>query len=674
MEFSFMKKFIAFAILIGVSLGSQNVLAGQAPQSAAPQTTPPTPAPRQAPRPGERPPLPPPPPAVMPTPVTPVVSITAPNPDPRVGLAAGRWDAAQAAWNMRLISTTPPSEASLGATHSDLAFTGKYVIQGNYNGFEIWDISNPAKPALVNAYTCPASQNDVSVYKNLLFMSSEATNSRQDCKFGGVPQPVSEDRVRGIRIFDISDMGHPKLITSVQTCRGSHTHTVVTQPDDPNNVYIYVSGLAGVRPGDELKGCQDGGRDDPNSARFRLEVIKVPVANPATAAIVSSPRIFNNLPVPPRNEERAAIDEAARKEAAARRAAREAQARAERERDSAKPQQTPEASREGTPEPPQPAAGSQTSGPPTGPNQCHDITAYPEIGLAGGACGGLGLLMDIHDAAHPFRIDMAADSNMSFWHSATFNNDGTKVLFSDEWGGGGQPRCRTTDKPEWGADALFTIENKNLVFHSYYKMPAPQTAQENCVAHNGSLIPIPGRDVMVQAFYQGGVTVFDWTDVSHPKEIAFFDRGPVDANRLVGAGSWSAYWYNGVIVSSEIARGLDIFELLPSGLITQNEIDAAKTVHFDSFNTQDQQKFVWPPSFALARAYLDQIERSNGLDAAKIQSSRDALAAAEKASGPQRRTMLTQLEARLNDDIPASTDQAKLKLLASAVSDLSKAQ
>jgi hypothetical protein len=656
-----MKIVIAPVILIAIlSKSIQAAPQAAVPQQAAPLTA--TPA-RAAPRPGERPPLPPPPPAVIPPPVTPIVSTAPPDPDPRVGLAAGRWDAAQAAWNMRMISTTPPSEASLGATHSDLAFTGKYAIQGNYNGFEIWNISNPAKPALVNAYTCPASQNDVSVYRNLLFMSSEATNSRQDCMFGGVPAPVSEDRVRGIRIFDISDMAHPKLVTSVQTCRGSHTHTVVTQPDDPNNVYIYVSGLAAVRSADELKGCQDGGRDDPNAARFRLEVIKVPLAKPAAAAIVSSPRIFNNLPVPPRNEERTAIDEAARKEAADQRA-REAQAR------------QGEASKEGgTQEPPPPPPGpGQTPGPPTGPNQCHDITVYPEIGLAGGACGGLGLLLDIRDAAHPFRIDMAADSNMSFWHSATFNNDGTKVLFSDEWGGGAQPRCRTTDKPEWGADALFTVENKNLVFHSYYKMPAPQTNQENCVAHNGSLIPIPGRDVMVQAFYQGGITVFDWTDISHPKEIAFFDRGPIDANRLVGAGSWSAYWYNGLIVSSEIARGLDIFELLPSGLITQNEIDAAKTVHFDSFNTQDQQKFVWPPSFALTRAYLDQLERSNGLEASRIQSSREALAAAEKASGSQRRTALTHLAAQLNDNIPVSTDQAKLKLLAAAVSGLSKAR
>jgi hypothetical protein len=592
---------------------------------------------------GSRPTPPPPPPAVMPTPVTPIVSMTAPSPDPRVGLKAGRWDAGQAAWNMKMVSTTPPSEASAGSTHSDLAFSGKYAIQGNYNGFEIWDISNPAKPVLANAYTCPASQNDISVYKNLLFMSSEATNSRQDCKFGGVPQPTSEDRVRGIRIFDIADVAHPKLVTSVQTCRGSHTHTVVTQPGDSNDVYIYVSGSAAVRPDTELKGCLDGSRDDPNTARFRLEVIKVPLAKPASAAIVSSPRIFNNLNVAPKNEERAKIDA----EAAAARAARGG-ANGNR--------------------------GNQPPGPPTGPNQCHDITVYPEIGLAGGACGGYGLLLDIKDASHPFRIDAAGDANMSFWHSATFNNDGTKLLFSDEWGGGSQPRCRSTDKPEWGADAIFTIENKNLTFHSYYKMPAPQTEFENCVAHNGSLIPIPGRDVMVQGFYQGGITVFDWTDASHPKEIAFFDRGPVDATRLVGAGSWSAYWYNGVIVSSEIARGLDIYELVPSGLITQNELEAAKSVHFPYWNTQDQQKIVWPASFPLAKAYVDQLERSKGLADARIKAVRDSIASAEKASGAQRRTALTQLATQLTGDAAGSADQAKVKLLAGAVSDLAKAK
>jgi hypothetical protein len=621
----------------------------------------------------------------MPPPVEPIVSMTAPSPDPRIGLAPGRWDAGQAAWNMRMISTTPPSEASAGAVHSDLAFSGKYVIQGNYNGFEIWDISNPAKPVLANAYTCPASQNDVSVYKNLLFMSSEATNSRQDCKFGGVPARVSEDRVRGIRIFDIADVAHPKLLGTVQTCRGSHTHTVVTQPADSKNVYIYVSGTANVRPGEELKDCQDGPRNDPNSARFRLEVIKVPIAKPSAAAIVSSPRIFNNLPVPPRNEARAAVDAAER---GGNRGGGNAAAGAAVQPAPAAGAVVPPVPATGGAVPPVPAGtdgargdagarggrGGAPPAPPTGPNQCHDITSYPEIGIAGGACAGLGLLIDIRDPASPYRIDMAADTNMSFWHSATFNNDGTKVLFSDEWGGGGQPRCRATDKPEWGANALFTIENKNLVFQGYYKIPAPQTNEENCVAHNGSLIPIPGRDVMVQAFYQGGLTVFDWTDIKNPKEIAFFDRGPIDATRRVMAGSWSAYWYNGVIVSSEIARGLDIYELVPSGLITQNELDAAKTVRFDSYNAQHQEKLVWPPSFALVKAYVDQLERSNGLAAAKIQSTRDALASAEKANGRQRRRALEQLATQLTADVSGSSDQAKIQLLVAAVNDLAKAR
>jgi len=668
---------LVVALLIMAWPAPKAMLAGpQTPQAAAPQT----PGPGQATTPdagqrggrGARPEPPPPPPPVMPPPVEPIVSMTAPSPDPRVGLSAGRWDAGQAAWNMRMISTTPPSEASAGATHSDIAFSGKYVIQGNYNGFEIWDISNPAKPVLANAYTCPASQNDISVYKNLIFMSSEATNSRQDCKFGGVAAPVSEDRVRGIRIFDIADVAHPKLVGAVQTCRGSHTHTVVTQPGDSKNVYIYVSGTAGVRPGEELKGCQDGPRDDPNSARFRLEVIKVPLSKPTAAAIVSSPRIFNNLPVPPRNDERAAVDAAERGgnrgagNPVATAGVPPSPAATEARGDAGGQGDAGRGERGGAP----PAAPA----PPSGPNQCHDITAFPEIGLAGGACAGLGLLLDIRDPASPYRIDMAADANMSFWHSATFSNDGTKVLFSDEWGGGGQPRCRATDKPEWGADALFVIENKNLAFQGYYKLPAPQTNEENCVAHNGSLIPIPGRDVMVQAFYQGGITVFDWTDIRHPKEIAFFDRGPVDATRRVMAGSWSAYWYNGVIVSSEIARGLDVYELVPSGLITQNELDAARTVRFDSYNVQHQQKFVWPASFALARAYLDQLERSSGITPLKIQTAREALTSAERVNGRQRRGALERLATELADSASESSDQPKLKLLVGALNDLAKAR
>jgi hypothetical protein len=299
---------------------------------------------------------------------------------------------------------------------------------------------------------------------------------------------------------------------------------------------------------------------------------------------------------------------------------------------------------------------------------------YPELGLAAGACAGLGLLLDIHDPAHPVRLDAVADANMSFWHSATFSNDGKKMLFTDEWGGGGQPRCRATDKMEWGADALFTIENNKLKFHSYYKLPAAQTSLENCVAHNGSLIPVPGREIMVQSWYQGGLSVFDWTDIDHPKEIAFFDRGPVDATRMQMGGSWSAYWYNGVIVSSEIARGLDIYELVPNGLITENELAAAKTVRMPYLNPQDQMKNVWAPSFALARAYLDQLARSNGLASDTIASARTTLTNAERRSGAERMTALTQLASQLSAATAAARDQEKVQTLAKAVTDLASAR
>ncbi|HKC80194.1 MAG TPA: hypothetical protein VKB91_03300, partial [Gemmatimonadaceae bacterium] len=300
-----------------------------------------------------------------------------------------------------------------------------------------------------------------------------------------------------------------------------------------------------------------------------------------------------------------------------------------------------------------------------GPSQCHDITLYPAIGRAGGACGGYGLLLDISDPSHPVRLSAAADSNFSYWHSATFNNDGSKILFSDEWGGGMQAKCRATDPREWGADAIFTVSGSAMDFRSYYKLPAPQTRVENCVAHNGSLIPIPGRDIMAQAWYQGGISVFDWTDPAHPREIAYFDRGPADST-LKLSGSWSAYWYNGVIVSSEITRGLDIFELTPSPFISQNEIDAAKTVRFDYYNTQGQQQFVWPASFALARAYVDQLERSGGLSAGRISAVRQALTTAEGGS----RSGLTGVAAQLDGDANGSKDASRVRALASAVRNL----
>ena len=307
-------------------------------------------------------------------------------------------------------------------------------------------------------------------------------------------------------------------------------------------------------------------------------------------------------------------------------------------------------------------------------NQCHDITVYGTSGYAGGACGGYGLLLDIREPTHPIRIDAAGDINMSYWHSATFSNDGTKVLFSDEWGGGSSPRCRATDRMEWGANAIFTIERGKLVFHSYYKMPAAQTDFENCVAHNGSLLPVPGRDIMVQGFYQGGITVFDWTDPKKPYEIAYFDRGPLNAERLQSAGSWSVYWYNGLIYSSEISRGLDIFEMLPTPHLSQNEIDAAKTVVFTEANAQDQKKIVYPPSFALPKAYIDQLERSKGLSNSTISSTRTELARIERLSGAARRAPLQALGTKLAAEAGGSSDQAKVKLLAAAVNELAAAQ
>jgi hypothetical protein len=577
------------------------------------------------------------------------MSRTHPNPDPRVGLAPGTTDsvvidgqprrvvatkAAEAGWNIRLVSSTPPSARFNGSTNSDLAFLGNDAIQGSYDGYQVWDLSDPVHPALKTAYYCPASQSDVSVYKNLLFVSAEAPTARHDCGGQGVPEQVSSERVRGIRIFDISDITHPRYIKDVQTCRGSHTHTVLVPPNDPADIYVYISGSADVRPEAELAGCEDlAPASNPNSAQFRIEVIKVPVAHPELAERVSQPRIFQDLAPAPTNAARDSSDAAGRP----------------------------------------PRANARPPRPRSGPTQCHDITVFPAIGLAGGACGGYGLLLDISDPANPTRIGAVADSNFSFWHSATFDNDGTKLLFSDEWGGGSQPRCRTTDKLTWGGDAIFALQNRQLDFKSYYKMPAPQTSLENCVAHNGSLIPIPGRTVMVQSWYQGGISVFDWTDASHPVEIAFFDRGPLDANRMVLGGYWSSYWYNGYIVGSEILRGLDVFQLQPSGYLSQNELDAARSVHFDYLNAQGQPKLVWPATFSLAKAYLDQLARDNGLSAERRSAILTELNHAEATSGGARASALSALASTIDADVNGAADQAKVRLLANAVRDLANA-
>jgi len=616
-----------------------------------------------------------------------------PATDARVGLKAGLFDAGEAVSNMRVTAKAVSPPGFLGITNSDLAFTGNYAIQGNYNGPVIWDISNPNKPVLVTAYSCPASQNDISVYRNMMFMSAEANNGRVDCMPGGVPEPVSKTRFRGVRIFDISDIKTPKLVANVQTCRGSHTHTILEDPKDKDNVYIYVSGSAGIRPAAELAGCAgDVASNDPNSSRLRIEIIKVPLNDPSKAAVVSRANIFAGLGGSPSHGPSDADKAAAVQQLAAARAigaiiVKNPQSGIEMV---APPQiirpmlDSVVKARGGTS-----VTGADSAivrgaaqgvldkmfGAAAGPSstisdrsQCHDITVYPALGLAGGACEGHGLLLDISDPVNPVRLDAAADSNFAYWHSATFNNDGTQLLFSDEWGGGGAPKCRAGDKPEWGADAIFKIVNKKLVFQSYYKLPSYQSANENCVAHNGSLIPIPGRDVMVQAWYQGGISVFDWTDPKHPMEIASYDRGPVDSTHMVMGGSWSVYWYNGAIVSSEIARGLDVAELVPSQYVSQNEIDAAKTVKWTYLNAQGQPKISWPPSFALAKAYTDQLERKGCVAAPRIAELRASISGAEKASGAARGAALTKISAQLDGD--RSCDPKKVDLLKKALQDL----
>ena len=610
------------------------------------------------------------------------------TPDPRVGLDEGLFDAEEAAWNIEMVSQTPPPEGFVGVTNSDLAFKGNYAIQGNYNGVLIWDITDPANPILAKDYLCPASQSDVSVYGDLLFVSGEGLGGRIDCSTEGVQERVSDVRLRGIRIFDISDMDNPEYIANVQTCRGSHTHSVLKDPNDDENIYVYVSGSYVVRPDEELPGCSDlQPEEDPNSALFRIEVIKVPLDSPEDAAIVSSPRIFEDLEEPP-SHGLAPADLAALEEAKA--AGKFIYKRGTMER--ALPDRfaagllntvVEERGGEGAPTAEDTVTlretlqaridamfggGEEDETRRKGPDQCHDITLYPEIGLAGGACEGYGLLLDISDPANPVRIDAVADSNFSYWHSATFNNDGSTVIFTDEWGGGGGPKCRESDPYEWGANAIFTIEDGKMVFKDYYKMPAAQTVHENCVAHNGSLIPVPGRDIMVQSWYQGGISIFDFTDPANPVEIAFHDRGPVATDGSGFGGSWSVYWYNGVIVNSEIARGLDIFELKPSPFMTINEIEAAKTVKWEYLNPQGQPKMTWPSSYALAKAYVDQLDRDRELNAAEVTAIRQGIANAETAPTGKKGEILTKL---VTDVAGFGSKSAKVDMLIDALKDLS---
>ena len=557
--------------------------------------------------------------------------------DPRASLKPGIWDAGEAAMGIKhLLLVKKPDAFQLGVdspddpkvmktlglmgigntakipktsqlllaqlafANSDMAFQGNHLFLGNFYGVNIYDISNPAKASLLTSMICPGGQGDVSVYKNLMFMSVEQPNGRLDCSTQGFPPPppppagqekkpppppAQKDRFRGVRIFDISDIRKPQQVASVQTCRGSHTHTLVVDPNDKNNVYIYVSGTSFVRQAEELAGCSGEAPDkDPNTALFRIDVIKVPLAAPQNAQVVSNPRLFMD----PRTGVLNALSSGG-------------------------------------------SHGKKGPEKPKDTNQCHDITVFSAIGLAAGACSGNGILLDIKDPVNPKRLDAVNDPNYAYWHSASFSNDGKKVVFTDEWGGGLAARCRANDPNKWGADAIFHLQDNKLKFASYYKLPAAQGDSENCVAHNGSLIPIPGRDIEVQAWYQGGISVMDFTDAEHPVEIAYFDRGPIYPNMLVLGGDWSAYWYNGHIYASEIARGLDVFELTPTKFVTQNEIDAAKTVRVDALNVQNQQKIEWPRKLVVARAYIDQLERSQALPADRIGALRRAIQRAESS-------------------------------------------
>ena len=609
-------------------------------------------------------------------PLTPINEIASPDNDPRVGLADGLFDAEEAIWNLDVLSKTPPPSDFVGSTNSDLAFYEHYAIQGNYNGFIIWDISDPVNPDVVVDFLCPASQSDVSVYENLLFVSGEGLGGRLDCGTEGIESAVSEERLRGIRIFDISNIQEPEYLANVQTCRGSHTHSVLKDPDDDENVYIYVSGSAPVRPAEEMPECVSAmPEDDPNSSLFRIEVIKVPLDNPQDAAIASSPRIFDDLEAPPTHgltqadlervleaEEQGAfvVEIGGSPQIIPDRFVNQLMGNVMEERGNETGEPTAADSAALREQLPDIVAQMFGGGDDEerGPNQCHDITLFPAIGLAGGACEGYGLLLDISEPLNPKRIDAVADSNFAYWHSATFNNDGSTILFTDEWGGGGQPKCRAEDPMEWGANAIFSINSENeMQFESYYKMPAPQTAQENCVAHNGSLIPIPGRDIMVQSWYQGGISVFDYTDPKNPIEIAFHDRGPVSADEMASGGSWSIYWYNGVLVNSEISRGLDIFQLKASPYLTENEIAASRTVELGQFNPQGQVQFDWPATYALAHAYLDQISRNRDMTVEEISAARRSLNESERLSGTRQGEILRTLAERIGSQTINSSDK-----------------
>ena len=532
-----------------------------------------------------------------------LVSLSA---DARAGLSPGFEDAGQAIMNLKLVATLPkppgffdpqnPAELPpvkladskesaedddgqsnedtewgersplLSFSNTDMAFSGDKMVAGSYHGFNVYELQEDGLPKLFSSVVCPGGQGDVSIVGDLLIMSVEQTRGRVDCGLQGISKDISPERFRGLRIFDISDLSRPVQVGQVQTCRGSHTHSVVSGPGEDGKIIVFNSGTSSVRDGEELEGCVGDIAGDERTALFRIDVIEIPVEDPSKARIVSSPAVFAD----PQTGRLAGLWLGGNH-----------------------------------------GEGTQKT---RRTNQCHDITVFPEAGIAAGACSGNGIIFDISDPYNPTRIDEVVDKGFAYWHSATFNNDGTKVLFTDEWGGGSRPRCRTYDPMDWGADAIYDIVDGQLEFRSYYKLPAPQVEQENCVAHNGSVIPVPGRDIFLQAWYQGGLSVIDFTDSANPVEIAYFDRGPIHEEHLIFGGYWSAYWYHGKIYGTEIARGLDVFALVPSQHLTENEIIAAEIAdQGELFNPQQQFKVTWPAESVVARAYIDQLERSEDL-------------------------------------------------------------
>ena len=563
--------------------------------------------------------------------------------DPRAGLDAGLHDAGQAIANMQLLASLPrprgffdpgnPAEVppqllktGSGETdgqaedaedpekqgeeedpraplrsfiHTDIAFAGDVMVVGSYHGFNVYQLQEDGIPELLSSVVCPGGQGDVSVVGNLLFMSVEQTRGRLDCGLEGVIEEVSAERFRGLRIFDISDLARPVQVGAVQTCRGSHTHSVVAGPDEDGKIIVYNSGTSTVREEEEMEGCIGEVPGDERTALFRIDVIEIPVDDPASARILDSPAVFAD----PEQGTMAGLW-----------------------RGGDHGDDTQETSRT---------------------DQCHDITVFPERGIAAGACSGNGIIFDISDPLNPQRLDAVVDKGFAYWHSATFNNDGTKVLFTDEWGGGTRARCRAYDPLNWGADAIYDIVDKELEFRGYFKLPAPQVEQENCVAHNGSIVPIPGRDIFVQAWYQGGISVIDFTDSANPVEIAYFDRGPIDAEEIVFGGYWSAYWYNGKIYGTETVRGIDVLSLTPSEHLTENEIAAAALADEGArFNPQQQFPVAWPAEPVVARAYLDQLERSGSVPASTAVELRATLdrAAARLGNGARDERLAARLE------------------------------